>query len=227
MKHFKSIVIIILVIALLKSFNSQKELLNLNDSLNSELITEKNEKGQEIAKRKILETSEKKLFLKIKSKDSSIIRLQEIVEDYKGRLYSATLVKNSTKINGKGVTELIVEEKQTISFPTYRTSFSDKWYDITIEAGKDSIKWNSQIRNEFEITIGEESNGWFKKRTKNISILNLNPYTETTELRNYSISTKPKRLNFSLVGAYGLGLGDGQIQSFIGFGVSYTIFSIK
>lgn len=232
MKNFiQPTVILLLIIALIYSHKSKLEIENLNESLNSEIIIEKNEKGQEKAKRILLEGEKESLLLNLKTKDTSIMKLQSLVKKYKGKLYSATVLSNETTVKGSGKTEIIIKDslivKEHTVFPTYKTNFSNEWEDVSILANKDSITWNSKITNRFEITFGADSNGWFKKRTKNVSILNLNPNTKTKELRSFMISNEPKRLTIGLQAGYGLGLRNFETQPFIGIGVNYTILSIK
>jgi len=228
MEKVKTIVIVILVFFVLRGCKEENELYSLYEASNSELLKEINEKGQEKTRRVFLEAENKEVLEELKTKDSTLLKLKKLVESYKGKLESAVVVSNNTKVITKLKTVVIHDTTRIDSeYPIYKGYFKNKWEVVEITAKKDSIDFTCKIRNEFEITLGEESNGWFKGREKRVSILNLNPNTQTTELQSFLVRNKPKRLTIGIQAGYGLGLENMDIQPFIGIGVNYTIFSVK
>ena len=228
-----ALLIVVLLLFLNRSCNKVSEqkdyLIDLNDTL--EVV--RNENGEQIAKINILEVQSKKDFTKIKSNDSTIKWLQKTVEEYKGKLYSATV--GSTNTHSNGVTETILIHDTDIVFindtayvyPIYKTNWKTKWESGFIKATKDSIHRKIKVINEFEMTMGEVKNGWFKKKETQVQFKNLNPNTETTELRTVNFVQDPKQLSIGLQAGYGIGLTDFRFQPYLGVGVQINLIGVK
>lgn len=227
LKFILVVVVLVLAFGLLKSCNSIKEQKGLIESLSSTLDTTRNSLGQQKASILVIYTDREKSFLKIKTQDSLILWLQKTVKDYKGRLSSAIVIRNTTTSNGSTVTTVIRDTVDNIVYDTYSTRWKNKWDEGYILASKDSIHREMKFRNEYEVTIGNESNGWFKKRTFKVSVLNLNPNTYTTELRAYSVSAKPKRFTLGIQAGYGINLLTMKPALYLGAGMNFTVIGIK
>ena len=229
MKQKITIVVLCLVIIFLfiKGCSDKKELINLNNSLTAKLDTSRNELGQQKASILSIVTQRERDFLKIKTKDSTILWLQKTVKEYKGKISSATVVSNTTVSKGSTTTIIKHDTIDNVIYDTYFTKWDNKWENGYILASKDSIRREIKFKNEYQVTIGNESNGWFKKREFKVSILNLNPNTYTTELRSYNVSAKPKRFTLGIQAGYGINLLTMKQALYLGLGANYTIISIK
>lgn len=171
-----------------------------------------------------------RMFLSINSKDSTITWLQKTVREYKGKLLAASVVSASTSSRGSASTTITAGDTvfsgDTIKvFPVYEAMWENKWEKGEVRAGKDSIYRDIKIHNEYEFTLGEERNGWFKRKEMEIKMTNLNPNTVTTELRSYNVKQSPKR--FNAIAYVGYGFSSSGISPQVGIGIGYTLLSIK
>lgn len=191
---------------------------NVNEALADTLHTSRNKLGQQTATIKAFQTTTQRQFLKLHTQDSTVKWLQATVKQYRGQLLSAS-VSSITTVD-KGVTNTVVTYPEAATsllipkepftkprFPIYSTQWSDRWSAGWIVARHDSISRELRVKNELEITHGY-SGRWnpFKRRALTVSILNLNPNTETQELRHYSIKPKAHRFGVGFYGGYGVTL---------------------
>lgn len=196
------------------------------DSLHTSIDSE----GRQLAKIALLETGSAKDFLKLQTNDTTIKALQGLVREYKGKLYSATILSNSTNETGvtASITENIdttIENGVTIVYPRYTSTWSEQWSIGTIIATKDSISRNITIKNEYEITQGRQRTGFLKPKETVVSIKNLNPNTTTEELRTIRISDASR---FSFGPQAGAGIlitpnGEMRLGFYAGFGAQYRL----
>jgi hypothetical protein len=235
--HIPELIVVVLLIILsmsIRKCNKQEQNINLYEASQDTLVSYKNKYGEQISQISILETNNKKMFLKMKTQDSTIIKLQKMVKDYEGIIGSATLVSNTTSSSGASFTiinnteyDTIIKDSIVYLYPQYETTWGNKWEQGYILAKKDSIFRDIKIRNEFEIITGLVKNGWFKKKTNEVIIKNLNPNTITQELRTFELKQTDKKFYISLQGGYGIGLRNFQPTPYIGIGLSYNLIGIK
>lgn len=222
--------VLVLLVLLLRSCEATKELGNLYESVNDSVRVERNEKGQEIARNKLLEANRVKDLLNLKTKDSTVLWLQAVAKEYKGKLQSAIVVANSTSTVGGSITTIekwdtAYSDTGKIIYPQYTSTWMEQWSEGNIRATKDSIFRDIKVKNEFEITFGKENNGWFKKRESEVKITNLNPNTTTTELKAFNVVSKQKRITLGL--QVGCGMTAFGLTPYVGLGANFTILGIK
>jgi len=220
----------VLIWLLLRGCDKQKEADTLYRAAQDTLMQSRNKLGQQNTSIAILSTINKKQFTELKTNDSTIAKLQVVVRKYKGKLASATITSNVTRDKGSTSTTITISdtvftEKQTLLYPTYESQWDDQWSKGLIRASKDSIIRDIKIRNEYEITQGEERQGLFRPKKLSVTIKNLNPNTETSELRTYTVSTPNKRYTIGLQGGYGIMLSGSGIATgpYVGIGIGFTI----
>jgi len=235
-QQLKNIAIAGLVLLLCLNYCNQKEnyseLEGLYISANDSLRISTDQQGRQMATIKVLSSTDKSNLLTIYTQDSTIKWLKNVVRDYKGRLERALVFSNETFSEGN--TKTIIEAADTVFtefgieiYPRYKTSWESEWETGKIEATKDSIYRVIKMRNEFEITTGKASNGWFKKREYEVTVKNNNPNTYTTELREFSLKAKPKRFSLGLQCGAGLNLATMEPVFYGGAGVSFSLIGIK
>lgn len=190
----------------------------LNDSLTKSV----NDLGQEKSRIRVLKGQNKKALLQLKTSDSTVIKLQELVSNYKGKLSAAIVLNNSTTERGITETTIIHDTLYNDVYETYFTEWDEEWSKGEIIAKRSSIERNITFYNSFDITIGEEKSGWFGKRDLEISIVNKNPNTITKDLESFNIQPNPKRYSLGVGVGYGLG-SNFTLQPFIGVMVQYKI----
>ena len=167
-----------------------------------------------------MKAAKKKDFLKMQTNDSTILALQKVVKDYKGKLASATVLGSSTSDSGTSVTttswDTIKTDTGSIIHPVFKTDWDERWSRGNIIASKDSISRNIQVKNEFEFTQGLERQGFLKKRKSLVTIKNLNPNTVTTELKTFTVQAQKKRFSVGIGAAYGLDITNLKMTIVIG-----------
>ena len=210
MKNYLQPLLIAIIIALIllnfSTCQTGRDYNQMYENSFGELTKERNKLNQEITKSSLIQVENEKMFLEMKSKDSTIIWLQEVVKDYKGKLNSATVLSNITE--SKGTSTTIITESDTVYkdsiayiHSTYETSYNTEWDSGYVKANKDSIFHYNMARNNYEITMGYESQGFLKKRQPFVSIKNLNPNTETLQLKTY-YREKRRKVGWIIAGSF-------------------------
>lgn len=198
-----------------------------NSVLSYQMISYRNSDSLHVAKIAVISSEKTKQFLKIQSKDSMILQLQQIIKKNKKTLTqpgsSTSLIDSQTSI--KGVIPTTIEVKKTPvekgeDFPEYTSSIVNSWIDLAISAKPDSTSFDLKVRNKYSVIIGQDKNGSFAEVT------NYNPYTETVDMRTYSVlMPKKKKLSLGLHAGYGIvGLGFGP---YMGIGLNYDLINLK
>ena len=199
----------------------------LYTAVNDSLETKRNKLGQQEAEIALLVGTHESDLLKIQTQDETIKKLQGTVEKYKGKLAAALVGATSTSESGTTATEIIhdtvrIGGKEYV-YPVYKSSWDEEWSKGSIVASKDSIKRDIFVRNEFEITQGWKKEKWYKKKTPVVNIKNLNPNTETEELRSFVVEQDKKRIGVGLGAMYGIDLVGLKPTIVIGVGVQWTL----
>jgi len=153
------------------------------------LKKERNNLGQEKATTTLLYGSVKDLKSVHVSDSTALGKLQKIVDKL---TISATYLSNVTSnvVSGSTVVSIhdtVYNNGTAYVFPTYKYSFKDKWQVISTIANKDSTHVAYKVYNEFELTQKWERSKWYKRKQPVASILNLNPHTETKEMKTFTV----------------------------------------
>lgn len=228
-----AIATIILFLLLKNESDKLEEVNTLNEQLGAELKQTVTKYGEQVSQIQTLQGMSENAFLQLNSKDSTIISLQNMVENYKGKLRSATLILNTTSSIGNIATDAITYHDTIIKdsiiyiYPTYTSNWSNKWETGLISATRDSIMRDIKITNEYEITLGDVKNGFLKKKTNEVIVKNLNPNTLTDEIKTFEVIQKDKRVNLSAQAGYGIGLNNMRPTPYVGFGISFSLIGIK
>jgi hypothetical protein len=209
--------IIILSDILFKRNYSYNNNVNLEDS-----ITYYRDKYNNLySKTSVIETDNEKLFLEIKSKDSIINRLQNLVSKYKKEINrggSVTIIKDSIYIYKE---KDITLSKDTIVFSqsVLLDSIKDKWIDATFGFNMGKSLFRASVLNDYEIIIGKDS----KTKKSFVEVKNNNPYAKVNTLKTYR-KTLPDDKKFGLGFYIGCGLNsDIKIRPSIGISLNYNI----
>lgn len=201
-EFFLLLIIAILCFTQFKSCERQNGQQALIDSGKDTLVTSRNELGQERAQRKVMYGSYAALQLSANDKDSTIRKLVKLVNK---KTISATIVNTETVVKGETKTEVVYEKGDSV-FPTYKTSWTDRWSSGMIVAKKDSIIHNFISYNEFSIEQKFERQkgllGFLKTDNSSVIVTNENPNTSTKALASFSV--KPPKQKRWIV--FGLGV---------------------
>lgn len=206
------------------------QLSNLISALNDTLKVTKLKDSSQQATIQSLTTSKTKDFLALKTKDSTINSLQNVVRKYEKQLQgggAAVVVKGETNVTATGTTEVTWTQYDTIYnpvFPIYKSTIKNKWYTIKTVADKDTTRVDLKIINAYDVILGKENGKWFALVT------NHNPYSSTQSMRAYNVEvpkTRTKRVSLAIFGGYGLNVQGSVVAApVIGIGVGYTILPI-
>jgi len=226
-KVISAVIIVLLIVLNIRGCDKERSATNLLASLGDSLSTTRDKLGREVTKSNTLSIYNGKQLLLVKSQDSSIISLQEIIEDYRGQLRSASHLHTVTA--GKVITNTIVQVDTVGNdiYPTYKGIFDTPWYKGTVIANKDKVTNVYKVINKYQIVEGKESNGWFKKKQYTSTVINLNPNTSTKEFKTVVITGIPKRFTFGMQIGYGLTLPELKPTMYIGGGINIHILGIK
>lgn len=166
----------------------------------------------------VIQTEREKDFLKMRTDDSLIQRLQREVREYRGSLASATAIVQHTTDRGTSGTTLTLPDMDSLTasilatlpaneWPTYSTQWSDRWGSGSIIATHDSIYRDIRLINEFVFTTGRRRRGFFKRDELEVTVTNANPHTITTDMRSYAQKERRGRFAFSVHAGFGLQYG--------------------
>jgi len=152
-----------------------------------------NNLGQQTASIEVLESENTNLFTKLQTTDATIIRLQKVINLYEkkvGDLNSAIVINNETILELQDSIKNLIIGYSTdpttpgITYPIYTRVFTKEWYSGDVTMGLTQLDLNIKIKNSYDITIGDEKVSLFKKKMY-ANITNLNPDTETKEMKVY------------------------------------------
>lgn len=162
--------------------------------------------GHHIAEINVLQGSMRNLKNLIAGTDRTLRRLQTIVNK---NTTSATILLSRTQNNGSTKTILVpgdtvIKDSITYIYPQYTANWDEKWSKGRIIANKDSVYRDFTTFNDFELKQEwkkQKVDGkWFKKKMLVSEIKNLNPNTQTVNLKTFSKESpkQNKLLTFGL-----------------------------
>lgn len=224
---FPYAIAVILAFLLFRSCERSKGLQDVQTALNDTISQTRNSLNQQVTSISVLQTEREKDFLKLRTLDSTVSKLQQVVKNYKGKAQSATVASTETSDSGVSKTTETLDtvraaEKWELR-PVYKTEWNERWSEGTIEAHHDSIHRSIKIKNEFTFTHGTKRN-LFKKDVLKVEMTNLNPNTVTTELRSYSVKMPKKHFSLGLGCTYGYSLTTYKPDAVVGLNASFILF---
>lgn len=224
-KPYFGLIIILLcafvIFQFLDSLAVKQDNLKLINSLDAKMVTYRTQEGLHVAKIQVMQTEKTRDFLKIKSQDTLIQLLQGEIQKNKKLL----------KKPGSSVTAIVTSTDFTLTTPTvvtglgtssplYSSKYSSEWIDYVILASKDSVNFDLHLRNKYMVVLG------FEKKVPYATVTNYNPYTETVDMKTYSVFVPPpKRLSLGIQAGYGIvGIGFGP---YLGIGLNYDLINLR
>lgn len=165
----------------------------------------RNALGQQVATTNAIDGSYKDLKKLDDSKDSTLKHLKSITDKH---TISATVLSNTTSgtVNAKTDTVILTDSTgKKLVYPEYVMNdttikiFDKKPFIISIfniKATEKGFKLNYKIFNKFDIVTTYARPKWYKARVPMVAVTNLNPNTETTELKNFTVAPPPNQKLF-------------------------------
>ena len=230
---FVAIAIIISLIALL--VNSRRDVVSQKDlyeAITDSLYSYKTKDSLNAVRIQIIQTDREKDFLTIKNLTGTNLELQNLVKNKDKRiseLSAALILKDETVIyDTTRVFHPIGGDTLVFSQSILLDTINTQWYDATFGFRYGFSHLDLKIRNQYNVTLGYEGGNWFKRGTPYARVVNLNPYTQTNDLRVYQVAVPPpKRFGLGIQSGFG-GLYDIRNNNlgygfYIGLGFSYNI----
>lgn len=226
------VIILLLIIALLlvENCNGRKSLKSAKDMYASAQDTLKiwvDKDGYNRAQISVLQAQKADDFITMATKDSTIIKLQQLVKDNKGKIKtqgSISIINTEGNVDIK-VPTTVIDTSKTKCNPTYTSPFNLKgWVTGDIVAKRDSISVILKYKDEFNLIIGREKTGFLGLgRGKPFADLtSKSPYTMVKEMRVYENEPKPAK-NFHVGPGVFYGIGRNFVpEVFIGAGIMWT-----
>ena len=235
---WSSVILILLTISSILLYNNERRkritVSNLYNSSQDTIRFWKNKDGENVARIFVLSSEKLEDFLKMKTKDDTIIRLQTLVKEYKKQLHnqgSATIIQTITEYDTTYVTNNLLD---TIYFPTSTIldSISNRWISTKFGFDRGNTIFSLRVDNLYSVVIGEESRGLFRKKEPFVEVTNHNPFTETAMLRTYQVTqTKHSKwgvgpnISVSASPYYKDGVFGFQFTPTIGIGFQYNLIN--
>jgi hypothetical protein len=193
----------------IRSAKKYKEIVQLYQVAQDSLTITRNKLGQQVAKTTVLQATNEKYFLKLQTNDVEIKHLQDVVKEEKKKrrdVEVALVVTTNTNIHLKdSIRNLIAGYDTTDSVPTpvYEKEFKNEWVSGKVRLGLKQFELNQVIVNKYEIVVGDEPDGWFKKKPY-AQIKNLNPYSSVESMKVYQKTSVPNK-GLKTATKYGVG----------------------
>lgn len=216
-KHFSITVTVIICIISMQRCHDYKDNADTVDGLykasQDSLHQFKNKLGEEVSKTETLTSENTELFLSLQFKDKTIQNLQKLVaryEDDNKQLSSALFIANSTIVYFADSIKNLISgweaDSNKVQYPIYKRAFTitDCFTSGTVELGLHKFDISLQTDNQYEIAIGEERVGLFKKK-QFAEITNKNKCTTTKAMRVYD--KQEKKTNLWKPAAVGVAVG--------------------
>ena len=208
------VVLVLLLQRSCKRIETGDNFQNMYNASQDSLIKTVNALGQEKTTTTLMYGEVNNLLKLNSQKDSSIAKLQKLVGK---NTISATLFGTSTSGSVTIATtsvkpnDTVIVVKDSIVYltiyPEYNLKFSNRWEDFNITARKDTFLLNYKIFNEFSFTQEWQKQGkgiksLFAEKIPVVTVTNLNPKTETIELKSFAVKPKKySRIKNILMGA--------------------------
>lgn len=216
-----AIAIIILLIAKIQcNRNTLDQLYSINAAMGDSLHITTNKLGQEVASRKVFQSSAEFFKRQVRSaSDSLVMKLMAEI--------NRSTVSNSHFITSTSSTDST--SKVTTSYasgdscnPIYRGNYISAWDSVNIRASRDKIVFSYVVYNEFKVEQFLKRRGLFKQPDLTVSVTNLNPNTRTLGLQSFHVPYPNKR--FGIGPAAGIGFtGSFQMVPIFGIVATYSI----
>ena len=202
-----------------------KEAVDNYEKLNDSTTYYKNKYNQIVATNSVLETTNAANFLTIQTNNIQIIELQNLVKKYKKELNSsgsAASIGTESTVTQNTPTQVVLDSNKQTNI--YKSSYTDKWINYTINAAIDSIKLDLTLTDQFSCVIGEKRPQWFRKKVTFVDVITDNPYTKIKSVRALKVEQKQSRLGIGLQVGYGITLF--KLEPYVGVGLQYNILKL-
>lgn len=136
---------------------------------NGEFVTIIDDNGQKIAEQEQIILTQKDAI------DLHLLEIERLKE-----------VESQVSVVTQTIIDSVYVPFNNDSIPTF--SINDKWYGMSgIVENKGLVFDSLYFNNDLKITIGQKSNGLFKKTTPMVVVTNENPYSQVVSLQNVVI----------------------------------------
>lgn len=198
-----AIAIIALVAINIKTCGKVSDIENINIAQNDTIKQYKNKNGEQVSTIASMHGTVADLKKLNAKKDSSLAHLQKLVDKHTILATAHGTITGNTVVTNTITKYDTIKQNDSIKiFPVYSTKFTNKWEKFNITATKDTFNIQYKVFNKFDYVVRYNKQKWYKARVPEITVTNLNPNTETVELKNFSVKPpKNQKLLVFLSGA--------------------------
>ena len=220
------ILLILLLATMLRCSNLSKKYqsdISLYENINDSVVIYKNKYNENVSKIFLLKAENTKQFLRIQSDKEDILKLQELVKDYKKQLDNGGAI---VYIKGETIFDTtIIKQTEFITINNklyYEDSINNNWIYSRYGVNGDTTFFSLKTVNEYSVILGSNKK-LFKKPEYFVEVINHNPYSVSSIVRSVDFNTI-KNKKFGLGLSLGVGLtSDFNFRPYIGIGVNYNL----
>ena len=183
----------------LRQCNDAKKHESLFQATMDTVSTYRNENNELVSSNRLLMGSVSDLKSINAGKDSTIAKLQEVVDK---NTIAATVVTTGTSNNVTSNTTIASADTVVIHdtitgdsiiqlYPEYTTQFENRWEKFDIKANKDTFNIDYTVFNEFNIEYEWRRPKAFARKEAFLTITNKNPKTATIDQKAFVVKPKP------------------------------------
>jgi len=235
MKYFKYISAFLIAVLLGTNYISctrndrATETLAMIEALQDTLRVVYDDLGRASASIASLSASSSKSFLNLSSKDSLILELQDLVRNTK-RVKAGIVHTVETSVRDTGSTIIIRDTvlAQGVRWPVGGVK-DDDYFSGMVRVWPEYSVWKVSFKDTILYNIKEIKRGFLNlgQSRYEVTATNKNPYSTTTGLKSFLLTTRKKRYNIGLQAGYGVLFNDkgAQLGWTIGVGINYSLLS--
>jgi len=176
--------------------------------------------GAEVAQNKALLLENQEQIKSLLNKNDT---LTEIMKAYK-KLQSVTIMNNTTEIRHDSIAYDTI--RIPCDFEPFQVVRDSSHYKFHATIAPSYLKIDSLlIPDEQSITFGLKKNGFLKRSEYTAEVIHSNPLVRTTNIGQYSVKEKRKKIVVSIGGGYGVGLSDMKMQPHLSIHAGFPIIS--
>lgn len=203
-------IILSLIAILFNTCNDAKYYKSAYNVSTDSLVSYVNKQGLNESKIKELELSKKDL-----KKELDTLKITN-------RTKTITEIKTVTKYVTKYKTNVEYDTIDNIVYPIYSSDVNDKWYKAKVKATKDSTYLDVSFYNSL-LLKREQKRGLFKPTNIELTIIQENPNTITSEVNSYKVKSKQPLFNFSVQSGLGIDLISKKPTVYSGIGIGLNL----
>jgi hypothetical protein len=169
----------------------------LFDSL--KIVIKQNQYGDTIyaAQTRVIEAQANELKAMARTLAKRDTALKILADAITKNTQNATYYNSVTNVTA--VTDTVYAERDSLGYPTYEAYMVDRWYKASMRMGRDKAELKLKFDNPFLVQHKYVKDGLLKKKLV-VEVQPLNPYSQITEVRSYTVPKQKHQFALSATG---------------------------